>query len=123
MADLGYLESEIKSLPEAIRPTMLRLFRAFVKDIRFGHPNGETTDPELNMAGAFLHATTPTVPGTEFSMPHKFGRTPYLALPVLRLDTVGVSLVSLTVSRAADDKRIYLTSTVGSAPICLAVEG
>lgn len=123
MADLGFIESEIKSLPVELRPTFLRIFRALLKDIRFGHPIGDQPDPMVNMAGGFFHGTTPSTPGEEFSIAHGFGRTPYLALPVLRLDAVGSSVVSLTVARVADDKRIFLTSTVASAPFSLAVEG
>lgn len=123
MADTGFVETEIKSLPQALQATFLRIFRAFLKDIRFGHPTGDARDPMLNMGGAFLHGTTPATPGDEFSIAHAFGRTPYLATPVLRLDAVGSSIVPLTVSRIADDKRIYLTSTVASTPISLAVEG
>lgn len=123
MADLGFFESEIRTLPEALRPTLLRLFRALLTDIRFGHPSGEVADPLQNLAGAFLHSTTPAVANAELAIPHSFGRTPYLALPVLRLDAVGSSIVQLTVSRVADDKRIYVTSPITSAPITLAVEG
>lgn len=110
-------------MPVEIRPTMLRLFRAFIKDIRYGHPTGDQPDPTLNMAGGFFHATTPATPGDVFTIPHGFGRVPYLATPHLRLDAVGSSLVSLTISRAADDKRIYLTSTEASVPFTLSLEG
>lgn len=123
MADLSFVETELKTLPEALRPTFLRVFRAFLKDIRFGHPTGDASDPMVNMAGGFFHGTTPHTPGDEFSIAHTFGRTPYLALPALRLDAVGSSLVSLTVSRAADDKRVYFTSTEADTPVTLVVEG
>lgn len=123
MADLGFIESEIKALPVELRPTFLRIFRGFLKDIRFGHPTGSAADPMVNMAGGFFHGTTPATPGTEFTIAHGFGRVPYLAVPILRLDSVGSSIVSLTVARAADDKRLYLTSTEASVPISLAVEG
>jgi hypothetical protein len=123
MADLGFIESEIRSWPAALQPTALRIFRAILRDIRFGHPNGDAADPALNLGGAFLHGTTPATPGTEFSIPHAFGRTPYLATPVLRLDAVGSSVVPLTVSRAADAKRVYFTSTEADAPVSLFVEG
>ncbi len=123
MADLGYAEAEIRGLPEAIRPAMLRLFRAFLKDLRIGHPNGDPIDPALNFGGAFLHGTTPAIAGTELALPHSFGRTPYLACPILRLDAVGSSVVPLTVSRLADEKRIYVTSTLTSVPVSLYVEG
>src|SRR5689334_13953066 len=109
MADLGFFEAEIRSLPADERPTMLRLFRALLKDIRFGHPTGTQPDPMLNIGGGFFHGTTPATPGTEIAIAHGFGRVPYLALPVLRLDAVGSSIVPLTVSRVADDKRLYLT--------------
>jgi hypothetical protein len=123
VADLGYIESEIKSLPVELRATMLRIFRAFLKDIRFGHATGDVPDPLVNMAGGFFHATTPAVPGTEFTIAHGFGRVPYLAVPVLRLDAVGSSVVPLTVARAADEKRMYFTSTIADAPISLSIEG
>lgn len=123
MADIGAIESEIKSLPVELRPTMLRIFRLFLKDIRFGHPTGDQPDPMVNMAGGFFHGTTPATPGDQFTIAHGFGRVPYLAVPVLRLDSVGSSIVSLTVARAADDKRVYFTSTEASTPISLAIEG
>lgn len=123
MADLGFIEAEIKSLPAQLQPTVLRIFRAFLKDIRFGHPEGSQPDPMTNMGGGFFHGTTPATPGDEFTIVHGFGRVPYLAIPVLRLDAVGSSIVPLTVSRVADDKRVYFTSTIANAPISLAIEG
>lgn len=121
--DLGYAEAEIRSLPEALRPAMLRLFRALLRDLRFGHPSGDALDPAMNFGGAFLHGTTPAIVGTELTLPHSFGRTPYLAMPVLLLDAVGSRVVPLTVSRVADSKRIYVTSTIASAPISVYCEG
>lgn len=123
MSDLGAIETEIKGLPAEIRPTVLRIFRLFLKDTRFGHPTGDQPDPMVNMAGGFFHGTTPATPGEVFTIAHGFGRTPYLAVPVLRLDAVGSSIISLTVARAADDKRLYFTSTEASTPFSLAVEG
>lgn len=123
MADLGAIEGEIKSLPIEMRATMLRIFRLLVKDVRLGHPKGEQPDPALNMGGGFFHGTTPATPGDEFTIAHGFGRVPYLAVPILRLDAIGVSTVPLTVSRAADDKRVYFTSTVASTPVSLFIEG
>jgi hypothetical protein len=123
MADLGFIESETKSLPQQMQATFFRIWRALVPDLRFGHPTGDSRDPCTNFGGAFLHGTTPSVAGTEFSLPHAFGRVPYLAMPVLRLDAVGSSAVPLTVSRAADAKRVYFTSTIASAPVSVYVEG
>lgn len=123
MADLGYVESLLASLPIESRQPMIKVFRAFLRDLRFGHPLGDQPDPLTNLAGGFFHGTTPAIAGTEFSITHDFGSAPYLAVPVLRLDAVGSSIVPLTVSRVADSKRVYFTSTVASAPISLAIEG
>lgn len=102
---------------------MLRIFTALLTDLRFGHPKGAQPDPMKNFGGGFFHGMTPAVPGTEFTLPHGFGRVPYLAAPVLLLDAVGSSDGVFTVSRAADDKRIYLTSTVASQAVSFLVEG
>jgi hypothetical protein len=123
MADLGFVDQKLKSLPTALQPALKDIFREVLRQMRIGHPSGTAPDPTLNMAGAFLHTTTPAVAGTEFSIAHGFGVKPYLAIPVLRLDAVGSSVVSLTVSRVADDKRLYFTSTVASAPVSIWVEG
>jgi hypothetical protein len=123
MASASAIEKKLGALPVESRKIMIDVFRDFLKDIRYGHPTGDTADPMVNMAGGFFHGTTPSTPGDEFTIPHGFGRVPYLAIPVLRLDAVGSSIVSLTVSRAADEKRIYLTSTVADTPISLAIEG
>lgn len=123
MADLGFVLSEVKSLPEAERPTFTRIFTNILKEMRFGHPVGEQPDACVNFGGGFFHGTTPATPGDEFSITHGFGRVPYLAIPLLLLDTVGSSVVPLTVSRAADDKRVYFTATIASAPISVYIEG
>ncbi len=122
MANLGYLLSEVKALPADQRPTMTRIVTDLCKH-RFGHSTQMAPDPLENVQGAFLTATTPAVANTEFSISHGFGRTPYGAMPWLPLDVVGSRTVPLTVTRAADDKRIYLSSSVESAPFTLVVEG
>ena len=113
----------MNALPENIRPVVLRIFRSFLNDLRFGHPSTDEPETLANFGGAFLHATTPSTPGDTFSIAHGLGRTPYLAIPCLLLDTVGSSWGPLTVQRAADDRRIYLTSTEGDLSISLITEG
>lgn len=123
MSDFGAIASEINSLPAELRPVLLRIFQSVVKDGRFGHPKGAQPDPCQNFGAGFFHGTTASVADTEFSITHGFGRTPYLVIPVLPLDTVGARIVPLTVTRAADDKRVYLSSSAESAPVTLYVEG
>lgn len=123
MASLSLVESEIAALPQELRPIFKRIFQALLKDLRFGHPTGDVPDPMTNFGGGFFHGTTHAAANTEFSLPHGFGRVPYLLFPVLPLDTVGARIVPLTVTRAADDKRVYLSSSVESAPVTVAIEG
>ena len=123
MADLGRVEAELNGLPVTLRPIFFRIFQTILKDLRLGHPTFGTADPSTNFGGGFFHGTTDPVANTEFSVTHGFGRTPYLAVPVLPLDSVGSRLVPLTVTRVADARRIYLSSSVTSAPFSLFVEG
>ena len=123
MADLGVITQELNGLPAEYRATFRRIFQAILRDIRFGHPTGNNPDPMTNIGGGFYHTMTPSTPGDEFTISHGFGRVPYLLIPVLPLDTVGAQLVPLTVTRAADDRRIYLSSSVADAPISVAIEG
>ena len=121
MASLGYVEREIASLPRELRPTFQRIFQALVKDLRLGHPADAT--PMENFGGGFYEFTTPATPGDTFTIRHQFGRAPYLLLPILPLDVVGAQIVPMTVQRAADETRVYLTSTVASATGIVALEG
>lgn len=123
MASLASVEREVNGLPANLRAIFLRIFRPVLKEIRLGHPTGDNPDPAENFGGGFYHTVTAVTPGDEFTIAHGFGRTPYLLIPVLPLDVVNAELVPLSVSRAADDRRIYLKSTVGSAPISVYVEG
>lgn len=69
-----------------------------------------------------LTATTPATPDEEFSIVHNIGTVPYNLIPCLPLDGVGGMLVDLTVTRAADLQRVYLSSSVANAPITVFVE-
>jgi hypothetical protein len=123
MASLATIESELNSIPAEFRPAFLRIFRSLVPDLRFGHPSGDQPDPCVNFGAGFFSGLTASTAGDEFTIRHTFGRTPYLLVPVLPLDAAGAQLVPLTVSRVADDKRIYLTSTAEDATFTVMVEG
>jgi hypothetical protein len=123
MADWATIMAEINGLPANLRPTFTRIFQGLLGDLRIGHPTFAARDPLKNFSGAFIHTTTHATPNTEFSIVHGFERIPYLLLPVLPLDTVGAQIVPLVVTRAVDDKRMYLSSSVASAPVTFAVEG
>lgn len=123
MSDLGFVLRELQGLPVADRVIFTRIFTDVLKNMRIGHPIGTQPDPLTNFAGGFFAATTASVANTEFSIQHGFGRVPYLLHPVLPLDQLNAQIVPLKVTRVADDKRVYLSSSVVSASITVAVEG
>src|SRR5512147_718687 len=122
MADKNYLLSLMGGLPPDAKRVLTNIFDYLLKTIRFGRPDHKTAS--VNLAGQFYQATTPAVANTEFTVPHYFaGTAPYLLIPVLPLDTVNAQLVPLTVTRAADTNRVYLSSSATSAAICFFLEG
>jgi hypothetical protein len=123
VANLASVEAQINGLPVAMRPLFFQIFRTILRDLRFGHPTFEASDPCENFGAGFFHGTTAAVADTEFSIAHGFGRVPYLVIPVLPLDTVGAQIVPLTVTRVADDKRLYFSSPTQSASVSVYVEG
>lgn len=125
MAELGYVESELTGFPAAERPVHKRIWQHVLKlsKMRFGRVNSEQAEVSQNMGGGLYTATTPSVANTEFSIAHNFDAAPYLIVPVLGLDQVGQKIVPLEVSRAADNRRVYLKSSETDAPIAVYIEG
>lgn len=123
MADLASLLSKLSGLDAATKKAFTALFTELVPDIRFGHPTGELRDPAKNIGGGFVRGTTSAIANQEFTVAHRFDRVPYLAWPVLPLDQVGSQIPPLTVTRAADDKRLYFSSSETDVPFSLFVEG
>lgn len=122
MADQGYVESLLSGLQDStLRKIMSTVFRYVLKDIRFGR--AEDGVVSVNMGGGFYRSTTPSVANREFTIRHSFGRPPYLLIPVLPLDQVGATIIPLRVERAADDNRIYLSSSETDQPVVVYLEG
>lgn len=121
MASLGGLEALLGGLEANTRKVLTELIRASFPYLRLGPLD---TDKAENFAGYKITSTTATSTG-EFSVEHNIGRTPYLMLPVADLSAVGAALVPLEVTRAADDRRIYLKTQAGStnAVFSIYVEG
>jgi hypothetical protein len=123
VADLSSLLSKLNGLDVATKKALTALFTELVPNTRFGHPKGEQPDPSKNFGGGFFQGTTSAVADREFSITHGFGRAPYLAIPVLPLDQVGSQIPLLTVTRAADDKRVYFSCPDTDVPFTIFLEG
>jgi len=75
--------------------------------IEANEPRTKTT----NMAGRYLKVTTSGTANQEFSVAPGLGRAPNVCWPVIHPKVVnGVMLGDLTVSRAADEMRLYFAS-------------
>jgi hypothetical protein len=121
MADLGYVNSLLSAIPDATTKRVMQdVCKHILTNLRFGVPEHQTR--AVNHQAYWLNSTTPATANEEFSIAHGLPSTPHYALPVLELDKPGAQTVSLTVSRAADSKRVYFKSASTSAPILLLVE-
>jgi hypothetical protein len=121
VSDIGNVETSLAGLDRDEQRIFKSIFQYILGDMRFGRAEDSTV--AKNFGAVFYSGTTHATPGTEFSIPHGFGRPPYLLIPVLPLDAVNATLVPLTVTRAADSSRIYLSSSVASAPFVVFIEG
>jgi hypothetical protein len=118
MADSAYVASLVRAMDP--QGSLARAFRAVLDGgLRFGRASGQS----VNHGIVFLEGETHETADTEFVIRHGLGRVPYaLHLQSLPLDTVGVSIVPLTVTRAADAEFIYLSSSVEGATIRVGIE-
>jgi hypothetical protein len=122
MATSSYIEQLTGGLDSTTKRALKQIFDYVLKGgLRFGRPDDDSASE--NFTAAFYEATTASVANTEFTIEHGFGRTPYLVIPVLPLDTEDAQIVPLKVTQAADSKRIYLSSSTTDAVIRLYVEG
>ena len=121
MANRGAIQQAIGPLQSDLRKSLTAIFDYVLKNWRFGRPGDQV--PAENFKGVFLQATTPAVANTEFSIEHGLETAPYLVIPVLDLNVINSRAVDLTVTRAADSRRVYFSSTVTGAAITVFVEG
>ena len=120
MAQTGFLEALLGGLPADTKRVLTEAFRYVIPNGRFGPPEHQTKSESFN--AFYVSSTTPATSTETLSLQHGMGRTPYLAVGVLPLNTVGAQLPRLTVARAADAQRVYFTSADTSAPFTVFLE-
>jgi len=120
MANPAYIESLTGGLEPPLKLAFKRCFDYVLRNLRLG-PVVHQTRTE-NLQAYYLTGTTPAVAGQEFSIAHGLARVPYVLIPVLALDAIGQEIVPLRVTRAADESRIYLSSSAVSAALAVMVE-
>ena len=113
MADLGYLDALAQGIPDLTTRQIFKLaMRYVVTNLHLGHPDQHAR--AANMQWYFQRSTSASDSTTEFSFEHGLQTAPYLAIPVLDLQTAGSVAGGFQVSRVADTKRVYLKPTAGS---------
>ena len=118
MADIGSIEAELGGLPAEHKKGLVSAFRYLLNNISLSRlDRGRCQNAQMY----YTSGTTSTTANVEFSMAHGLGGTPSYVIPVLPLDEVGAQMVPLQVSRAADDKRVYLKSSSTNAAITILV--
>jgi hypothetical protein len=132
MAASSNIEAMLNGIADpAIHLTLKSVFRYLLSTLAFGRATAgggvsaaSTAVPSVNFLGGFtMPVTTPATANREFTIPHSFGRAPYLLIPVMPLDQVGASTVRLTVSRPADAANVYLKSPEVNQSIFVYLEG
>ena len=122
MADLGYLRSLLSGISDdPTRRILLTAFEHVLTDLRVGVPEHHVRATNLQL---YFQMSTTASDTAEFSIAHGLAGAPHLAIPVLDLRQPGAKLVPLTVTKAADRRRVYLKTDAGStsAPMGLLVE-
>jgi hypothetical protein len=106
MAAPGYVTSLLNRLDAELRTTLDTAFQYVMREYSLG----ANTKAE-NFAWYRVEGTTHATANTEFSILHGMGLAPSKLIPIVSTDTPGSALVPLTVTRASDNKRIYLKSS------------
>ena len=117
MASKGYISALLNGLSSDLRKALNPAFEHVLDTWKLG-----TADKAANAAWYRFSGTTHATPGTEFSIEHGLNQIPTTLIPILPLGDVGNQLIPLAVSRAADGRRVYLTSSVASAPFVVFLE-
>lgn len=119
MASLGNVEALLGSLPADVKRTMTEVFRALVPYLQFGPVEHQTK--AINFSSYTVISTSAASTG-EFTIAHGMGRAPYRAMPILDLNSSGMELIPLRVTRPADASRIYLQTRAGSTGAVFALQ-
>ena len=120
MARTSYITALLAGMPTDQKKAMKGAFDYVLDNIRWGRP--EHKQRAENGQQYFYEAVTADAPDKEFTIQHGLAAAPYLLVPILALDVVGTEIVPLTVTRASDSERIYLSSPIANAIIRVMVE-
>lgn len=118
MADIGAVKTELAAFDGAQKAGLLSAFTYVLGNLSISASDRGKAGNHLLY---YVDGTTSSNANTEFSVAHGMENTPSVLIPVARLNDVNAQIVPLTVSRAADGKRVYLKSSSTSAAFTVLV--
>jgi hypothetical protein len=125
LATSSYAKSLIGALEAPLKKAFGDVFDYLLTNsLAFGPIDADATQSKTtNFLGRYVKVTTSSVASREIAVAHGLGRAPNVMWQVTSPRVVNSRFLGdLTVSRAADETRIYLTSASTSATIFLYVE-
>jgi hypothetical protein len=120
MAQASYINQLLATFPSDERKALQLAFEYVLTNLRLGQPDPASRAENLQLY--YFDGVTNATANAEFSIVHGMAAVPYNMIQVLPLRIVGAQIVPLRVTRAADKQRIYLASSVASAPFMVALE-
>jgi len=117
MASKGYIEALLNPLPSDQRRVLLPAFEHVLDTWKLG-----TSDKAANASWYKFTSTTAATANEEFSIEHGLNQIPTWVIPVLDLGYLNSQLVNLTVTKAPDVRRIYLSSPSTGAAFTIMLE-
>ena len=125
MATSSYAKTLLGGLPTDLK-TAFNKFAEYIFDRTFTFGPVDTSDAQTacqNLAGRFVRVTTAPVANMEVAVAHGLAKAPAMMMQVVSPAIVNSQFLGdLTVSRAADNTRIYLKSASTSVVLHLYCE-
>ena len=118
MATSSHVRTLLGGIDAALKKALGEIFDyVLTNSLAFGPIDAnEARTKTTNMAGRYLKVTTSGTANQEFSVTHGLGRTPNVIWQVTSPRVVNSRFLGdLTVSKAADENRLYFTSGSTSA--------
>lgn len=105
MASKGYVNGFLNRVPSDFKTALVQAFGHVMDTFQLG-----SGTKALNFSWYAFSSTTHATANTEFSIEHGMETIPTKLIPVVDLTSTGSQLVTFTVSRAPDSRRVYLKS-------------
>lgn len=118
MADIAYVESSFGTTDKETKKAAVEAFRYVLNNVSL-LPNDKNKAANFQMK--YLSGTTSSNANEEFSVAHGLENTPQVLIPVALLTDEASQIVPLTISKAADARRVYLKSSSTSAAFSVLV--